>query len=118
MDGLKENEVVLNKRIKNFQDKEEVYKHVIKTDDSIIATLREIIDVKDQIINKKKFLEFHSYIGIRSYNFDVANPAFYGRAQLELKKFNLGGQIVLQPETSINYNRSFYYNLYVEYKIF
>ena len=118
LDALETTNVILNKRIDGLLLKEVIYKEVITTKDTIISNKDKIIDIKNEIIDAKKLFEFHSYAGFRTYNLKFNNPIFYGKAQLEFKKLNIGAQINYQPVILENVTSSFYYNLYIEYKIF
>lgn len=118
LDALEETNVVLNKRIDNLLEKEAIYKEVITTKDTIISNKDLIIGIKDEIIDAKKPFEFHTYAGFRTYNLKFNNPIFYGRAQLEFKKLNIGAQLNFQPVVLNSGMDGFYYNLYIEYKIF
>lgn len=117
-DGLKLISAEQENRITNFQSIVAKYETVVITKDSIIGKKDNIIDLQDKIINAKKPLEFHAYGGARTYNFEFDNPIFYGRAQLEFSKINIGGQINFQPVVPDSSVDGFYYNIYIEYKIF
>lgn len=118
MEALEAINVELEKRINNFVNKEFVYKKIIITKDTIIDNKDKIIFLQNKIINKKKPIKFHSYLGIRSYNFEFDNPIFYYDAQLEFKKMNIGAKINFQPVVLNEITDGFYYNIYVEYKLF
>lgn len=118
LDGLEQTNVLLNKRIDNLLQKEIIYLEVITTKDTIISNKDLIIGIKDEIIDAKKSFEFHTYAGFRTYNLEFNNPIFYGRAQFEFKKINIGAQFNFQPVVPDNGIDGFYYNLYIEYKIF
>ena len=118
MDALEATNVQLEERIFTLLKKENIYHDIITTKDTIISNKDKIIALKDIMLNAKKPFEFHSYTGARTYNLDIANPIFYYRAQVELKSFNIGGQVNFQPKVPNSEIDGFYYNLYVEYKIF
>jgi len=118
LDALEETNILLNKRIDGLLSKEIIYKEVISTKDTIISNKDKIISIKDEIIDAKKPFGFHSYVGFRTYNLKIDNPIFYGKAQFEFKKINIGAQINFQPVVPNDELDGFYYNLYIEYKIF
>ena len=118
LDALKLVSEKMEERIVNFQASINKYENVVILKDSIIFKQREIIDIKNKIIDYKKPFEFHAYGGARTYNFEFDNPIFYGRAQLEFSKINVGGQINFQPVVPDSSVDGFYYNIYIEYKIF
>lgn len=116
-DGLKKISAFKTKRIENFKKKELVYQNIIVTKDSIITEQRGVIDIKDKIINAKKPLEFHSYVGIETYQIEFINSGAYFRAALESEKFNLGAKLIYRPNELYDMPH-LYYNFYIEYKIF
>ena len=118
MDALEETNLALEMRISNLLKKGEIYEQVITTKDTIIGNKDKIIALKDKMLDAKKSIEFHSYIGGRTYNIDIANPIFYFRSQFEFKKWNVGAQINLQPAVPNSTIDGFNYNLFLEYKLF
>lgn len=117
-DALKLISAKQEERIKNFEATIIKYNQVIEKKDDVISYKDSIIDVQDKIINNRKPLEFHSYGGIRSYNFSVSNPIFYYRVQMELKKVNIGAMANYQPVVPNSQIDEFNFNIYVEYKFF
>ena len=105
-------------RITNFQSTISTYISVVEKKDGIIAYKDSIISVQEKIIKYQKPFEFHSYAGARTYNLEIANPIFYYRAQVEFKSLNVGGQVNFQPVVPNSSVDGFYYNIYVEFKIF
>jgi len=107
-----------DKRIKNLLLNNVIFKEIIVNKDSIISNKDQIIQFKDELINRKKKIEFHGYGGVRTFNIDVAQPIIYFRSQLEFKKINIGAQANYQLIAPNEKSLGFYFNLYVEYKIF
>jgi hypothetical protein len=119
LDALESTNAQLQKRIDNLLEKESIFHEIITTKDTIIGNKDKIIALKDKMLNAKKPFEFHSYTGVRSYNLDIADPIFYFRTQVEWKSLNIGGQVNFQPVVDPNSAvDGFYYNIYVEFKIF
>lgn len=121
MDALEKINRGQERRIQNFHLKERIYEDIITTKDSIISNQRKMLVLKDRIINAKKPLEFHSYLGGKINNLHIADPIFYYQVQLEFKKFNLGAQTDFQPlvpTANSNVNEKFNYSFYVEFKLF
>lgn len=117
-DGLKLISAKQEERIQNLQQQNFSYWRVINLKDSIIAEKDGIIDVQDKIINNRRFVKFHTYVGAETFNLDTRNFVFFGRAELVfIEKLSVGarmnfvtGNLYALPD--------FYYNITVEYKIF
>lgn len=117
-DGLQKEVDVLHKRIENF-------KIILEEQDRIMQTQWELIKNKDEqlsnyekILNLKKSLEFHTYLGVQFYNLKVQEPQFYVSGLLEAKKFNIGGVIELWPVPQFENQNTMNYSLLFEYKLF
>ena len=116
-DALKLISVKQEQRISNFQTTILVYKDVVIKKDSIIQYKDEIISLQEKIINAKRFLEFHTYAGVETFNLNFDQISGYFRAALEFKKINIGAKVNFRPVDMYDMP-NFYYNLNIEYKIF
>ena len=116
-DALKLVSVEQDNRIANFKATIAKYETVVKTKNSIIGKKDEIIELKDKIIKAKKPFEFHTYVGVETFNFNFNGLGFYGRAAFEFKSINVGAKLNYSP-TPVYEIPNVYYNIIVEYKIF
>jgi len=116
-DALKLISVKQEQRISNFQKTILVYKDVVIKKDSIIHYKDEIISLQEKIINAKRFLEFHTYAGVETFNLNLDQISGYFRAALEFEKINIGAKVNFRPVDMYDMP-NFYYNLNIEYKIF
>lgn len=116
-DGLKLVSIEQNNRIINLEQQNFTYWRIINTKDSIIGKKDEIIKLQDKFINNKQLIEFHTYVGVSTYNLSFSPLSFYGKFSIEFNRFNLQAQ--LNYLTTSLYNiPNIYYNLNFEYKIF
>lgn len=105
---IKEQEV----RIKNYQNKEIEFKNKLEIKDSIIFHQKSIIDIHKEIINSKKPLEIHGYIGVQSIQFRLIEPMLYTNLMFEFPKFSIGAQYYVQPNNPSGYGIILEYNLF------
>ena len=116
-DALKLVSVEQENRIVNFQEQIVLYEKVIKTKDTIIDKKDGIIELQDKVISSKKPIEFHTYVGVETFNLNLNALLFYGRAIFEFKKLSLGAKVNFTP-TPLYDMPNAYYNIIFEYKIF
>lgn len=114
-DALIKISLLQENRINNFLKKIELLNNTIILKDSIILKKNEIIKNQNEIIYNKVKPKFHSFIGIKSNNFNFNNVSIYNRTFLEIYKINTG---ILSNIPLNTINNSFELSIFVEYKIF
>ena len=105
---IKEQEI----RIKNYQNKEILFKNQLDIKDSIITYQKEIIDIHKEIIKSKKPLEIHGYAGVQSTQFRLREPTLYTNIMIEFIRFSVGAQYFVQPNNPPGYSIILEYNLF------
>tara|TARA_R110000764_G_scaffold16997_4_gene46936 strand:- start:39 stop:476 length:438 start_codon:yes stop_codon:yes gene_type:complete len=111
-DNLKLITKKLEDRISLFQQKEFTLLQRIKLKDSIISAKNTYINTQESIINKKKPLRFNGYLGVQSFQATLIDPILFGEIFVEIKKFEVGARMFIQP------NNPSGYGFVVRYKIF
>ena len=111
-DALKEVYSKLEQRVDILIGKESLLEQRITVKDSIIFKQKEYIDVQDEIINAKKPIKLHGYVGLQTFQATLNDPMMYLQSHVELGKFNVGARVFVQP------NNPGGYGFVVEYKIF
>ena len=105
---LKEQEL----RIKNYENKEIEFKNKLDIKDSIIFYRKSIIDIQKEIVNSKKSLEIHGYVGVQSIQFKLIEPILYTNIMFEFTRFSIGAQYYVQPNNPSGYGIILEYNLF------
>lgn len=100
------------KRLEGFQEKEIDFTNRIKVRDSIIEAKQKFIDLQKQVVNTKKPLEFHGYLGVQTTKISLNNPYVYGKILAEFKRVNIGAQYFIQSNNLPGYNLIFEYKLF------
>ena len=111
-DALKEVYSKLEQRVDILVRKQDLLEKRIATKDSIIFKQEEYIGIQDEIINAKKSIKLHGYIGLQTSQATLNDPMMYLQSHVELGKFNVGARVFVQP------NNPGGYGFVVEYKIF
>jgi hypothetical protein len=99
-------------RIKNYENKEIEFKNKLDIKDSIIFYRKSIIDIQKEIVNSKKSLEIHGYVGVQSIQFKLIEPILYTNLMFEFPKFSVGAQYYVQPNNPSGYGIILEYNLF------
>lgn len=111
-DALKEVYSKLEQRVDILVRKQDLLEKRIATKDSIIFKQEEYIGIQDEIINAKKPIKLHGYVGLQTSQATLNDPMMYFQSHVELGKFNVGARVFVQP------NNPGGYGFVVEYKIF
>ena len=99
-------------RIKNYENKEIEFKNKLDIKDSIIFYRKSIIDIQKEIVNSKKSLEIHGYVGVQSIQFKLIEPILYTNLMFEFTRFSVGVQYYVQPNNPSGYGIVLEYNLF------
>ncbi len=99
-------------RIKNYENKEIEFKNKLDIKDSIIFYRKNIIDIQKEIVNSKKSLEIHGYVGVQSIQFKLIEPMLYTNIMFEFTRFSIGAQYYVQPNNPSGYGIILEYNLF------
>ncbi len=99
-------------RIKNYENKEIEFKNKLDIKDSIIFYRKSIIDIQKEIVNSKKSLEIHGYVGVQSIQFKLVEPILYTNLMFEFTRFSVGVQYYVQPNNPSGYGIILEYNLF------
>ena len=111
-DALKEVYSKLEQRVDILVRKQDLLEKRIATKDSIIFKQEEYIGIQDEIINAKKPIKLHGYVGLQTSQATLNDPMMYLQSHVELGKFNVGARVFVQS------NNPGGYGFIVEYKIF
>lgn len=111
-DFLKKTTAQYKLKINNLLSKETNYLNLISVKDNIILTQKEYISKQEEVINFKKPLEFHGYIGIQTLEMSLQNITMYGQMNVEFEKFNVGVRLFNQVNSITGYGLVFEYKLF------